>query len=664
MKWIFRGILCLLTIGGVLGTTIGQASEVAYKTFVQSAQGLSETQPAYQATALLTSPVFEQIEALLIVDQQLWVVDAAAKTVFQCTLDGQVISAIHLKEFQEPSDIAVDQEGNLYVADPAAERVFKLSPFGTLLKEYGRPTEPLFGVRGVYKPRKITLDVRGNLYIIGDGATNGIIQLNQSGAFVGYLGANSTDRSFLARLQDSLLPADFLADRLANVPPTLTNIDSDSRGIVYTVTNVRSTDNIQKLNIAGINMLPTTIAFPERPIAIKAGPLGNFYVLTNEGLINEYTSNGDLLFTMGASAANAQRLGIYQTPTALAIDDQNRLYIADAEAGIHLLVPSDFAKEVHAGLALFEDGRYLESKEHWEMVLAMNNQFSFGHQALGQAFLREQAYPHALTAFHQSDDRTGYSQAFWEIRQQWIEANFTSSVVVVFICIGSVKLWRRRKKWRWDKEKRPPLIRRLMNDTRRLLTMIRHPFDAFYEIKKGQASLSFAVCLLLYLTVSFVFYLYCTGYIFQPAWATQYPLFLMVLLFVGIILLLLGVHYLVATITEGEGRLHTVFIGSMYAFAPLLLGWFPLTVVSNFLTFNEAFIFNYTWTVLLGWSLLLLLLMVKELHRFTVFEVVKNGVLTLFSFFMLVIAGYIVVVLMNQMRHFIYDILQEVMTRV
>lgn len=662
---MIRSLTCLWTIVCVLSTTVGYANEVAYKTFVQSADDLVETQPAYQAVSLLTADVFGKIEDLLIVDQQLWVLDSDTKTIFQSTLEGHLIGGIHIEEFQEPTGLAIDQEGNLYVADPVAERVFKISPYGHLLKEYPRPQEPLFGKRSLYKPRKISVDVRGNLYIIGEGATNGIIQLNQSGAFVGYLGANPTERSFLTQLQDTLVPEHFLSGRLSNVPPALTNINMDAHGIVYTVSSVLPTGNIRKLNIAGINMLPSNMLFPDRPLAIQTGSLGNIYVLTAGGVINEYASTGDLLFRMGGSAANTQRLGIYQTPTAIAVDQSNRLYVADAENGIHYLVPSDFAREVHAGLALFEDGRYLDSKKHWEKVLGMNYHFSFGHYALGQALMREEAYSEAMKAFRLSGDKSGYSQAFWEIRQAWITDNFASCLLLLVLAFAVIKFWRWfKKKYVGIKYSQIIHVKRMKNETNRLYTILRHPFDAFYEIKKGQASLSFAIWLLIGLTLIFGLYLYGTGHIFRPVWGVQYAVSLVLPIFVAVILLLIIVHYLVATITDCQGPLRTVFIGSMTALSPVLLGGIPLILLSHLLTINEAFLFHYTMIILIGWSVILLLLMVKEVHHFTASEVVKNSILTIFSFFMVVIVGYIVFVLANQMRHFISDILLEVMTRV
>jgi len=54
----------------------------------------------------------------------------------------------------------VDSEGNLFVADAGLNNVFIFDSEGTLLKEIGRPSEPLFGKNREFLPRKITVDAR------------------------------------------------------------------------------------------------------------------------------------------------------------------------------------------------------------------------------------------------------------------------------------------------------------------------------------------------------------------------------------------------------------------------------------------------------------------------------------------------------------------------
>jgi sugar lactone lactonase YvrE len=66
-------------------------------------------------------------------------------------------------EFNEPSGVAVDGQGDVYVADAWNGRVQKLSPDGKPLSEYGG------GRYSFYSPRNVSVDKAGNLYVADTG---------------------------------------------------------------------------------------------------------------------------------------------------------------------------------------------------------------------------------------------------------------------------------------------------------------------------------------------------------------------------------------------------------------------------------------------------------------------------------------------------------------
>ena len=55
-----------------------------------------------------------------------------------------------------------------------------------------------------------------------------------------------------------------------------------------------------------------------------------------------------------------------------------------------------------------------------------------------------------------------------------------------------------------------------------------------------------------------------------------------------VVLLIIIGNYLVSSLQKGEGFFRDIFIGVMVAFAPILLFKLPLSIVSNFLTYNES----------------------------------------------------------------------------
>lgn len=646
------------------------ANEVAYKTYIDSFDGFHETQPAYEAIQVISNNQIKKIEDILIHDHSLLVVDSGQPAIMQLDFKGNKLKEIKNQKFKQPTGIAVDQSGNLYVADSGAETVFKLTANGKLLQEFTKPTEPLFGKKQVFKPKKIKLDVRGNLYIVGEGATNGIIQLNSEGEFLGYFGSNMAGTTLFSKLQQTILSKVRVGNHLMNVPAAASNIDIDSKGVIYTVTSVNQAQNIKKLNVAGMNMLSPGTYAPEKAIDIKVGALNNFFVLTSEGLINEFSSTGDLLFSMGSNGVNSQRLGIYKDPSAIAIQENGTLFVADREEGvIHQLVPTDFAKEVHKGLVLFEEGRYLESKQYWENVSRMNNYFSIAHNATGQALLREQQYDAAKNSFKEADNRQGYSTAFWEIRNIWLEknlGNYLMGLILIFIIWQLAKYIHKKTNFLKPVVKKVEALKkyRLLQELGVVFHMLRHPLDAFYQIKKEQKTSPLSASILLGILVAeFITFLYCTGYIFNQEWTKQYHLFLLLAFFIGGILLFVLVNYLVATISDGEGALSKVFMGTVYSLAPLIVGILPLILVSNLLTLNEAFLFDYSLTVMLTWSFVLLIMMIKEIHHFTLGETIKNLLLTIFTIVIILSVSYILFILSTQLIHFVQEIIQEVLTR-
>lgn len=648
------------------------SANTAYKTYSDSPSGeFVETQTAYEAFGILSNEEMLSPEDLVVQDNMIYVVDSQTRQVIIMDRNGEVIRRFGEEMLSSPTGIALDTEGDIYVADSAAGRVFKFDQNGELLNEFARPEEPLFGLRAPYNPTKISVDIRGNMYIIGEGATDGVIQLNSDGQFLGYYGANQAPTNFIQVIRDTILSEIQQARIFRNIPPAPTNIDIDSSGIVYTVTNSSQVESVKKLNVAGENMLYEEVYQPEGAIDVASGLYNNFYVLTNEGRIIEYSSYGDLLFAFGARDSSAQRFGVYNSPSAIATDEQGTLYIADSEAQIiHMLDSTEFADEVHRGLTLFEDGRYIESEEYWENVLNMNSSFVLARYATGESYFQRQEYERALETFRIAELVPSYSSAFWEIRNQWFQNNLATwlfGLILLWIIIKALSFWHRKKGILKVPASYVQKVKNVktVKESLLLFRMFRHPMDTLYEIQNmNRSSLSTATLLYIVLIIEFILLQYLTGFIFNFRLLDQMNIVLLVTIFIGVLVLFVGMNYLVSTITDGEGSLKDVYMGTIYSLAPAIVGLLPLTLISNVLTLNEAFLFYFSFQVMIAYSCLHLILMIKELHDFSGGEVVKNILLTVFSAIITVVVIYIIYILFIQVYDFIYSFILEVLTRV
>ncbi|MGD6832432.1 YIP1 family protein [Sutcliffiella halmapala] len=673
MKQIFIGLLCVWLL--ILFPAQSSASlSVPYKTETVSSEGdIIETQTAYIPVSLFgsNSEIVNPEDVYIDENNNVYVADSGTKKVTKFDENGKKLLEVGEGQLAQPTGVYVDHNQEIYVADYKNEKVFRFSQEGEMIQEYGRPDSPLFGTRSPYKPQKVTVDKRGNLYIIGEGSNNGIIQIGQDGTFLGFFGVNRTQSSLMSVVQDALTTESQKSRMFIKVPPAPTNIAIDEKGLVFTVTGGTKFEVIRKLNIAGSNILPPDISDTTNLRDITVGPLGNFFVLENNGRIYEYDSYGNLLFIFGGKDDGTNRLGLFKDPTGISVDNLGRLLVTDRERGtVQMLEPTAFAEMMHGGISLYAEGLYVESGKYWSEVLRLNSSIGLAHYAMGEAYYKQQQYDEALESFKIVNSKEGYSNSFWEIRNIWMQEHLSKvfAVIIGLFALRASVLYVDKKKGiltqprkRWKRIKAKTLISELLF----LVNFLKKPVDSFYYVKRvRKVSLLSATILYLVLFVEYLMMKYFTGFIFRGSNTDQINFaFELVTLFLPILLFIVS-NYLVSTISDGEGRFRDIYIGTIYSLAPYLIFIIPVTLLSNALTLNEAFLYTFSMQVMIGWSLVILFIMVKEIHAYEFFETVRNILITIFCMIIIVLVSFIIYVLMDQVVDFVTAIIQEVILRV
>jgi tetratricopeptide (TPR) repeat protein len=579
----------------------------------------------------------------------------------------QVMATFGTDILQGPTGIYVDDQGTMYIADAKLNTIVILDRDGNLVKQFGRPAEPLFGLDKEFLPQKITVDARQNLYIISQGSTNGIVQMNTNGNFIGYFGSNLSTMSLKMVLQRIFLNKAQLAQFIKVEAASPSNIAIDQQGLVYTVTaGIDESKSIRKFTISGKNIFPNTIGSNNfRDLHVSDS--GLILAVDADGWIYEYDLNGLLLFIFYAKDNGEQRLGTILNSTAIE-RYQDHIYILDKDKNAVVVYKvTAFATKVHDGVRLYMQGYYDEARPYFEEVLNYNGSFIMAYQAIADAYYKDGDYPDALNAYRYGEDQNGYSNAFWELRNLVLQKYLGTAIIALLgLWLAQVVVSRLDNRYHWFDP-----LRRWFRDLRRfkivddfvfMFRFIKQPADSFYYIKKNQrGSLLFAGLIYAWVVVVRVLSLYLTGFVFNKYKTLSYVRVGSEILTTLLFLILWNVaNYLVSTISDGEGRVRDVVIGSAYSLFPYVLFALPLALVSNVLTLNEIFIYKFSLEFIWFWTGLMFIIMVKEVHNYSLSETVKNILVTLFTMGLFLLTGYILYVLFNQLYNFISAVVQEI----
>jgi DNA-binding beta-propeller fold protein YncE len=664
-------ILLFIVVFVLANTPAPVQAESPYTTWAWGPGGyLVMTQDAYTPFAEIDVEVSGAEDMFVTAEGVVYIADTGNGRIVKLDSNFNVEATYGEDVLDGPTGLHVDEEGVMYVADAGQDNIFILNPDGSVENSFGRPTEPLFGLNRQFLPRKIAVDARENLYIVSEGSVNGLVQMNTNGNFIGYFGANSATMSLKMILQRMFLTDEQLAQFIRNEAASPSNLYIDHQSLVFTVTAGTDTfEGIKRFTISGKNIYPEIFGSPIfRDIHVSEN--GLVLAVDSDGYIVEYDLNGTLLFVFAAQDNGNQRLGTIRNGTAIA-RYQEFIYVLDKDKNaIVVYETTAFARQVHEGVRLYIEGFYQEARPYFEEILDFNGTFIMAYQGIADAYFKEGDYANALTAYRNAEDRDGYSQAFWELRNFILQQYLSQVLLGLFgfsLVYQVVKRVDRRYQWSepvWERFGRIKQVK-LVDDFLFMFRFIKKPADSFYYIKHDlRGSLKFAFLLYIWVIVVRVLSVYLTGFVFSDYPSPVYIRMENEIVNTAVLIFLWNAaNYLVSTISDGEGRIRDVIIGSAYSLFPYALFILPIALISNVLTMNEVFLHSFSLNLVYLWVGIMLVVMLKEIHNYSFSEMVRNVLITLFTMGLIVLAGYILYVLFNQLYEFVLAILQELRLR-
>lgn len=678
---MMKKLLILFAAVFVLLLQCSTAYAAPYESFVVDKDGRYRYSPSLYEPSFMIDYDLKGISDLYVSKEDLLYVsrtNGGKGEVLIFDAKGNYLGNILNENMKSANGIFVDQNEQIYVVDYSNELIHVFDDNGNLMRSIGKPKDPLYGSTTPFKPTKVVVDKQGNLYVISEGTTNGIVQLNKFGDFEGYFGANLTESTFIHEMQKRFFSKEMLDYFIKSVPQSMSNIAIDEQGIVYATTQGDTKEPLKKLNIAGKNLLSNFIPndfFGKGTYlnfaSLAVDPDGNMIALSNTyGNIFLFDKSGSNIGIFGAkNEGGNNELGILTNPLAVGVDSNHQIFIGDAQGNVQVYIPTPFMDLIYDALVLYNDGRYIESQELWEKVLIRNTSIAIANKGLGYSYYKQQDFETAMHYFKRANDRDNYSNAFWEVRQQFLLNYVKYFIVAVFLLsvIGSIiKLLRRHTGIfnKTDRLKRKLSKSNVMVQMRNVLLFVKHPRDVFYELRySNSVSTGTAVTLIILFLVLNVSRVYKFGFLFNHVSLGYYSLFQDVVNMLILMGLFIAANYLVASIKDGEGKFMQVFKGFAISLTPAILLTIPLCILTNVLTLQEIFIFQFLNAVIYIWCFILIFCMIMEVHGYTAREVVINLLLTIFVMIVIFVVVVVISILGKEFIDFIKSIIEEVLSR-
>ena len=276
--------------------------------------------------------------------------------------------------FYQPTGVALDALGNVYVADAENNRIRKIAPTGAVSTLAGNGTSGLTNGIGTaaqfFSPRAVAVDASGNVYV-ADGANHVIRKITPagdvstlagSGAY-GFADGDGTAAQFYfpkgiaVDASGNVYVADDINHRIRKITPT---------GTVSTLagSTLGSTDGDR------------TAAKFNRPMGIAVDASGNLYVADAANhRIRKITPTGIVSTLAGSTAGHEDGTGSnaeFNTPTGLSVDTSGNVYVAEDENGTIRKITSSGTVSTLAGMYLqgYTDGDGTDSQFRYPTGIA------------------------------------------------------------------------------------------------------------------------------------------------------------------------------------------------------------------------------------------------------------------------------------------------------
>lgn len=375
--------------------------------------------------------------------------DYTLKTSFICkTDDGNTAKIVQAQGITVTNDY-------LYICDTENSRILVYKKDnGDLYKTVGAPVSSKLGNEFIFKPTKVAVDKKGNLYVVCKGTYDGVINMSPESEFFGFFAANNVTSSPWELFWRRFSTTAQRKTMVQLVPQDFSSIDIDDDGFYFITTQTAvNSSMVKRVNQGGVDIIRklsnVTVTGDQTKVRkgslmgnssfidVAAGPEKIYACLdSTRGKIFCYNNDGYLLYTFGTIASQK---GGFMKPMAITYLDDWRIAVLDGgNSSVTVFKTTDYADTINLGISYQNALDYEKAYVQWGKVLEYNCNYQLAQNMMGYSCYNTGDYELAMAYFESCNNNEMYSSAREAIRSNWIYANISMIVAVVLIVIAVV----------------------------------------------------------------------------------------------------------------------------------------------------------------------------------------------------------------------------------
>ena len=298
--------------------------------------------------------------------------------------------------------------------------------------------------------------------------------------------------------------------------------------------------------------------------------------------------------------------------------------------------------------------------DDWTEILKRNSNFDTAYIGIGQAHSRNGNYSEALKYFEAAYDKDNWSDAFKEIRKEWIAKYVLLIPVIAGVIIAAVVLF---FKYAGKVNKRAATAGGKRTFGEELLYgfhLIFHPFDGFWDLKhEHRGSLRAALVYLAVTVLTFFYQAIGSGYLVNPRGSYTTIVSQAISIVVPLMLWVVA-NWCLTTLFDGEGSFKDIFIACCYSLLPLVLLIIPATIYSNIATVAELDIVTFVGNIGFIWAGLLIFCGMMVTHDYTLGKNFIISLSTIVGMAFIMFIGILFTTLLGKIVSFVSNIIVEI----